>query len=698
MAETPAPAPRFAALHLWVLTAFAVAQPLFDLLSRQPEFLVAHQVERFGLLALTLALVVLLPVGPIALGWAGRRISPRAGRSVHLLQIALLVALIVLPVLGRLQAPPGLLLVLTALGIGALSAFYYAHLPTVRSFLSVLGPSIAIFPAVFLFSWPVRWLLLPPAASARAAVEVPGTAPVVLVVFDELSLPTLLGANGEIDGERFPHFAALAAGSTWFPHATTVADSTFYGLPAIVDGRYPAGRRLPTHEFYPETLFTLLADDYELTVYEHLTRLCPPALCGDSPITATWHAQAGSLLRDAFLLYLHHLLPHDLTGRLPEVDNHWRAFGRAAYDEDQAEIFERFSTALGRSGGERTFFFLHSMLPHFPWHYLPSGRTYDGMRILGVEEDRWRDDEVLRLQGLQRYLLQLMFVDRLLGRLLTTLEDSGLYDQTLLVVTADHGLSFQSGTHRRTLHEPTFADIMLVPLFFKLPGQRQGRRCERPATTIDILPSIADLLGVDELPWPVAGHSLFAEAFPPRDEKIAYRSLQQLGDRFSFPASAFRDRLEMPEPLLARLGPGLSGVFENSLCPALLGQPPEFVPRLEGAALRIYRPSRFENVRLASGYVPALVSGVVSDPQPALEDLLIAVAVNGKVRALTHPDPAPDGKTEFAALVPESVFREGTNAVEALAVDAGTALCGPAGAPDPDAIIYANSFEEPGRW
>src|SRR5512132_1378335 len=66
--------------------------------------------------------------------------------------------------------------------------------------------------------------------------------PVVFVVFDELPADDLLRPGGSIDAERFPNFARLASISTWFPNATTVFDSTFGAVPAILDGRLPRPR------------------------------------------------------------------------------------------------------------------------------------------------------------------------------------------------------------------------------------------------------------------------------------------------------------------------------------------------------------------------------------------------------------------------------------------------------------------------
>ena len=59
---------------------------------------------------------------------------------------------------------------------------------------------------------------------------------------------------------------------------------------------------------------------------------------------------------------------------------------------------------------------------------------------------------------------------------------TGLYDRALVVVTADHGVSFRAGQKRRPLSDANLQDIAYVPLFVKLPHQKRGRieRCAGP--------------------------------------------------------------------------------------------------------------------------------------------------------------------------------------------------------------------------
>ena len=153
-----------------------------------------------------------------------------------------------------------------------------------------------------------------------------------------------------------------------------------------------------------------------------------------------------------------------------------------------------------------TLHFAHLLLPHAPWRLLPSGHVYgfsnssEGLEYPG---GAWTGDRWLVEQAYQRHLLQVGYVDSLLGRVLRTLEREGLYDQALVIVVADHGASFRPGAPRRSVTRENLADIAGVPLIVKYPRQRhRGADLGVTARTIDVLPTIADVLGVP-LPWQV---------------------------------------------------------------------------------------------------------------------------------------------------------------------------------------------------
>lgn len=98
------------------------------------------------------------------------------------------------------------------------------------------------------------------------------------------------------------------------------------------------------------------------------------------------------------------------------------------------------------------------------------------------------------------------YLDRDLGDLFDLLEEVGLYDDALIVLTSDHGEEFQE--HGRFLHSQIYDESVRVVMLFKLPGQRlAGTRIDSQIEITDLLPTLLDLVGLPT-PTPTQGRSL----------------------------------------------------------------------------------------------------------------------------------------------------------------------------------------------
>ena len=88
-------------------------------------------------------------------------------------------------------------------------------------------------------------------------------------------------------------------------------------------------------------------------------------------------------------------------------------------------------------------------------------------------------------------------------------------------MVADHGVSFRLGHDRRLVRRGNVEDLAPVPFFLKAPGQRGGRISDRRLQTIDVLPTIADIVGTPDPVEGVDGRSALGAAKPRRREIIA---------------------------------------------------------------------------------------------------------------------------------------------------------------------------------
>ena len=689
------------ALHIFVLFSFALAQPLFDLLSRNATFFVVHRSEPVDIILLILIVCVLLPALVVLIEVVTGLIGRRARKAVHGFMVAGLVVIIALPVLNKIFKLPGIAIVVGAAIVGVTVTIAYIRFNQLRLFLTILSPALLIFPGLFLFNSPVSKVIFAGDAF-RTIPEVHADTPIVFVVFDALSLTSLMNEDREIDPVRYPNFAALARNATWFRNATTVSDYTHMACPAMLSGIYPDKPRLPTAIDYPHNIFTLLGGSYNLIVDDPNTQLCPDQLCGKWAGHGNHESsreRISSLLLDLSVVYLHIVLPSDLRAGLPVVTRSWKDFIADDRAKPEKRAKQKSLTPLKKDywlnyvTGERprqlvrfiksidyskkpTLYYLHIVIPHEPWRYLPSGKEYSqpaeykiirGLSEFGIGET-WSSDEWAVVQAWQRYLLQVGFVDRLLGEIIDRIKTVGLYDRSLIVVTADHGVSFRPNDKRRPITKTNYQDIMCVPLFIKAPNQHEGVISDRNLESIDILPTIADILGIS-LPWTVDGQSAFNISIPERTKKFFFRSTKDKKDveRLIF-RPVINEKSDTLEQMIALFGSGVKpdGLFRIGPHNNLVGQHVSEIEVVGGSGIMVEfdQERLYEHVDLNAPFVPAQITGRILMGGTIETPLNLAVSINGIIRAVTRTYPLESGMHEWSAIVPELSFRPGKNDIE----------------------------------
>lgn len=115
-----------------------------------------------------------------------------------------------------------------------------------------------------------------------------------------------------------------------------------------------------------------------------------------------------------------------------------------------------------------------------------------------------RDD--LARQAIQAYYASISFADSQLGRVLTTLQDTGLAENTIVVFTSDHG--YHMGEHGHWQKTTLFENATRVPLVISGPGViAKGKSTEGLAELVDVYPTMTELAGLTT-PKSVSGKSL----------------------------------------------------------------------------------------------------------------------------------------------------------------------------------------------
>lgn len=675
---------RIEALHLFPLWGFAVAQPLFNVLSASPEFFVAHRFTGAGLVVLAIIVSLGIPLILAVLAAVTRRVSEPLRRWCHRIAVAIFAGLTVLGALNLFLDATlwvnGTLAFVAGLSIATL----YVRKEGLRRFFTILSPAVLIFPITFLFVSPVSELVFAEPNEVETA-PVQSQTPIVFVIFDEFNPTPLLNADRRIDAARFPNFAALADTAHWYPNATGIHKRTLAALPSILGGKIP-GRELPppTYSVYPQTLFTWLGGSYRMNVWETVTNLCPPDLCDNAATVGGFDLSI--FVSDLALVYAYIVIPPQQSEQwLPPLNNGWKGFANrpgGSPDEDQvdltaqkvleenfarasagrAELFQEFISSI--ESGSATLDFLHTLLPHGPYEYLSDGSAYSAA-IEGRTRGAWTDNEYVMGIAYQRYLQQLGYVDALVGQMIARLKAVGKYDDAMIILTSDHGITFSPGALPREPIGENAVAIYNVPLLIKVPGQTEGVVSERIVSNAEVLATITDVLG-ESPPWDVDGTSALrakvSDIVQPRDENQIYDATtfsisQQLDWHIeNFGTGIDLDRTVLKTPFAWLIGRDVTD-FERQ-------------PNADGVRLSSDAMQYLASVDRDDGLVPVMFSGQLVTPGPGAH--WVALSLNGKIAAVAPTFEKGDEPFHLHAMFQADALVDGRNTLEAFLIRGST--------------------------
>jgi Sulfatase len=670
--QPPAGSPQFNlrsnGLHLAVLSSFGFAWKYFDPLRETPDFFISRGLGGPEIVFYALSVLVLPPAVLLGLEWLAGLAWARGRDGVHLVFVGGFFALIAWQAANDILTPPppsATVIQVGAVTVAVMATLAYRQLAAFRWWLTALAPIPLVVLLLFLVFSPLRPMVFGGGGAAPRPVSSTG-APVVVVVFDELPVVSLMGPEETIDAVRYPHFARFASRATWYRDAVSTADYTALAVPSILTGRRGTPDQVQTAADHPHSLFTLLGGSYHLDVSEWGTHLCQTAC--PKQVKADLSIRLRRLYSDSIgaIPALPSWARERIARRLrppatdsPQVAIYRRSVRRLERAPEDVR-FRHFLRILGR-GPARSLYFLHVGLPHRPFSGLPDGHRYKP--ALDTEfYERWPLDDVLAREAYRRHLLQLAYTDRLLGELLQRLDDSRLLDRALVVLTADHGASFRPGDESRNATTGNAGEVSGVPLIIKTPGQRQGRVSNARVETVDVLPTIAKTLKA-RLPWPVDGRPA-DEIGQSRRRLVIWRV--DAGGKVAVDWRILRRQKDTALRRKLRLfgwGRSRPGLFGGGPSSGFIGRHLSSLRVASQGRLHaeLADSSRYRRVRRTDPFLPADVSGHLVTGRASRR--AIVIAVNGRIVATTWSNP---GTGRFATIVPPSSLRNGVNDVEVL--------------------------------
>ena len=191
--------------------------------------------------------------------------------------------------------------------------------------------------------------------------------------------------------------------------------------------------------------------------------------------------------------------------------------GKVLAYPDAGEMLDRLSSWLEarRNRGKPTFLYFQPMNCHGPYRVPAERRSdllardptgvfdYNDELMTAILKDgdidaRQRVTPEYLTSLTDQYDTAVRYSMEVVGALLKRLRQEGLYQDSLIIVTSDHGEElFDHGGfgHGYSL----FEEVVRVPLWIKVPRQREGAKVELPVSLVDLLPTILEVVGVERL-------------------------------------------------------------------------------------------------------------------------------------------------------------------------------------------------------
>ncbi|MCG3178353.1 MAG: Arylsulfatase [Phycisphaerae bacterium] len=318
------------------------------------------------------------------------------------------------------------------------------------------------------------------------------TQPNVVFVFGDQWRAQATGYAGD-PNVRTPHLDALAARSVNFTTAVSPSPVCTPARASLLTGQYPL-----THG--------LFINDVHLDENVPSIAKCFAAAGYDTGYIGKWHVNANGRLayiprefRQGFDHWLVCECTHKYFGSLyyagdDPTPRKWPGYDAFAQTDAACDYIR----GAGRDAGRPFLLMLSWGPPHNPYQDAPREflDLYDPAAI-ALRPNVPPEDAARARKDLAGYYAHCSALDTCVGRLLATLDDAGLADDTIFVFSSDHGDMLGSQGQQRK--QRPWDESILVPLLMRAPRLlgRDGRAVDMPFTWCDLMPTLLGLAGID---------------------------------------------------------------------------------------------------------------------------------------------------------------------------------------------------------
>ncbi len=499
----------------WLIAVgiLAVAIPANEKIAQNEVFFAAHGVS-------PLAWVVLLALG-LVVAWAVifgllSLLHKRLGPTAYDVSASLLMLVVTWFLVGNALS---LTLFAGAPVLGPIVGLLVAAAITLLARRFAMGTVLVAFAGVAAMIPLVGALLSggQEVTASSVAFEPDDDRPNILwVVADELSYPAAFDQDGQVR-PTLPNLAELAGQATTYTKAYSAANYTDYAVPAMLSGISDVAAEGSDRMQEVRSQIGIipgLSSEYAIVMKSPIYSFD----CDSADCAASGTGDQGPLERylgfaaDTAAIAGKTVLAEPFSGLFPSLDGKWRdfwaggdEFGSDADGSTYGAIVAGIEQAKQADPNRPFFAFWHTIRTHAPWVVDANGaRIYpsdvpvvEGAHLVGAEANQsYTTDELKRLER-RLWALSVQDADRQLGEILDALKQSGQFDNTMIVFTADHGAAMTDRADRRVgdTELQRWSEVAHVPLVVKMPGQSTGTVVDAPRSTGQIAASILAAAG-----------------------------------------------------------------------------------------------------------------------------------------------------------------------------------------------------------
>lgn len=339
---------------------------------------------------------------------------------------------------------------------------------------------------------------------------------VVWVVADELQYPLIFDAQGAVR-PQYPNLRALQGTATTYARAFTPANYTDFAMPALFNGVTDVGGLTAADRADMKAsrgIFPALSTAYSVVMESPLFRFeCNATNCVNaSPDAgASITDQVRLLIADSTAVLGRVAMAPVIAAAFPSLDGKWRDFWSSGEDPAgsvlaiPAQRFIDSMNAAKASSQAPVLGLWHTMRTHAPWTVDSAGAQWyprrlpvvPGSHMVGTDANgHYTSKETIELSR-RIYAASAVEFDRQVGILMSDMKKAGTFNDTMIIVTADHGVAFTERKDRRLgdTDVQMWSEVAHVPLLVKYPQQDKPEVVTAVRSTAQISQTILDTVG-----------------------------------------------------------------------------------------------------------------------------------------------------------------------------------------------------------